>query len=255
MSASPPRPEVVLVTGGGSGIGRGLAAAFHARGAKVIVAGRSRARLEAVASAHPGLEVEEVDVADPVAVAACAGRVAARHPGLDVVINNAGVQRLLDFAADPPPGPEAFGEELDVNLRGLIAVTSAFLPLLRQRPGSRLVQVGSGLGYVPLASAPVYSATKAAVHSFTVSLRRQLAGGPVQVVALVPPVVETELHRGQPRKPPGAMKLEDFVTAAMAGLDARREEIVVGRARALRVGSRVAPGFFLGVVNPASRAS
>lgn len=241
--------RVALVTGAGSGIGQGLADALHARGYAIVAAGRTRAKLDAVARGRPGWEVEEVDVADAAAVDAPAARVASRHGGLDLLVNNAGVQRLLDFAADPPPSASAIAEEIDVNLKGLIHVTAACLPLLRRRERATLVHVGSGLGYVPLAAAPVYSATKAAVHSFTVSLRRQLAGTGVRVVEIIPPVVETELHRDLARTPPRAMPLDRFVKAAMAGLDAGREEIAVGLAGVLRTGSRVSPRFFLNVVN------
>lgn len=243
------KAEVVLITGAGSGIGRGLAEAFHARGATVIAAGRSRPALEAVAAACPGMAVEVVDVADAGSITALAGRVAAAYPGLTMLVNNAGIQRLQDFAGAGPDAGE-IAEEIDINLTGLIRMTAAFLPLLRAQPKARLVNVGSGLGLVPLAAAPVYSATKAAVHSFCLSMRVQLRGTGVQVVEIIPPVVETALHRGQSRKPPGAMSLADFVTAAMAGLDRGRDEIAVGRARALRIGSRIAPEVFLRIINP-----
>ncbi|GJD93599.1 SDR family oxidoreductase [Methylobacterium iners] len=249
MSGSKYTASVVLITGGGSGIGAGLASTFHQRGARVVIAGRTRERLEAVASKHPGMEIEVVDVADPIQVAALAGRIGARHPSLDTLINNAGVQTLVDFAALEPHDPLALGAEVDVNLKGLLYVTNAFLPLLRQQGAARLINVGSGLGFVPLAAAPIYSATKAAVHSFTVSLRRQLARTSVEVVEIIPPVVETDLHRGLARRPPRAMPLDAFVTAAMAGLDAGRPEIAVGLANVLRIGSRVSPALFLNIVN------
>jgi uncharacterized oxidoreductase len=239
--------KTVLITGGGSGIGAGLAAAFHAKGVPVIIAGRTRDRLEAVAALHPGMEVEVVDVAEAGQVIALADRIAARWPALDTVINNAGIQTLFDFCE--PVDPDKIAREIDVNLKGLILVANAMLPVLRRQQQARLVNVGSGLGYVPLVAAPVYSATKAAVHSFTISLRRQLAGSPVQVIELIPPVVETDLHRGQPRKPPRAMKLDAFVQAAMAGLETGRPEIRVGLANVLARGSRVAPGLFLNIVN------
>jgi len=241
--------KTVLITGGGSGIGAGLAAAFHAKGAQVIIAGRTRARLEAVAARHPGMRVEVVDVADAGQVAALAARMSADWPKLDTVINNAGVQSLLDFRE--PVDPQVIAREIDVNLKGVILVANAMLPLLRRQPKARLVNVGSGLGYVPLVAAPVYSATKAAVHSFTISLRRQFAGSSVEVMELIPPVVETDLHRGQTRKPPRAMKLDAFVAAAMAGLEAGHPEIRVGLAKVLARGSRVAPGLFLNIVNKA----
>jgi uncharacterized oxidoreductase len=159
--------EYVLVTGGGSGIGMGLAQAFHARGATVVIAGRNRASLDTVALRHPGMMVEVVDVADPASVEALVERVTARHPNLNLLINNAGIQQALDFAGETPPEIATIAREIDTNLKGLIHVSAAFLPLLRRQPSARLVHVGSGLAYVPLALAPVYSATKAAVHSFT----------------------------------------------------------------------------------------
>ena len=241
--------SIVLITGGGSGIGAGLAAAFHARGEQVIVAGRRRDKIEALAALHPGMASETVDVADADQVTALADRVAKRFPALDTVINNAGVQTLFSFTQAGPLDMAKLGAEVDINLKGLIHVTNAFLPLLKRQPAARLVNVGSGLGYVPLAAAPVYSATKAAVHSFTISLRRQLAVSPIKVIELIPPLVETDLHHDQPRKPPGMMRLDAFVEAAMAGLDAGREEIAIGLARFLRTASRVAPDLFLNIVN------
>lgn len=241
--------STVLITGGGSGIGAGLAAAFHARGAKVIIAGQTASRLEAVVARHPGMEAEVVDVADPEQVAALAARIAERHPRLDTVINNAGIQTEIDFAGAAHIDPIVLVREVDVNLKGLLYVSNVFLPVLKRQAKGRLVHVGSGLGYVPLAATPIYSATKAAVHSFTISLRRQLRGSSVQIVEIIPPVVETDLHRGQMRKPANAMTLDAFVNAAMAGLDAERDEIRVGLAKVLAVMSRVAPGLFLNIVN------
>lgn len=244
--------ECVLVTGGGSGIGMGLAQAFHARGATVIIAGRNRATLDTVALHHPGMMVEVVDVADPASVEALGTRVADRHAGLNLLINNAGIQQVLDFAGETPPDIASIAREIDTNFKGLIHVTAAFLPLLQRQPSARLVHVGSGLAYVPLALAPVYSATKAAVHSFTMSLRLQLADTSVKVIELLPPVVDTALHRGLARKPPNAMSLPALVKAAMAGLDAGSPEIVVGLAKVLKIAQRVAPGLFLKVVNKRS---
>lgn len=241
--------EVVLITGGGSGIGAGLAGAFHARGAQVIVAGHRRERVEAVAARHPGMHAEVVDVADPQQVAELAVRVRDRWPRLTTVINSAGIQHLFDFAEPGPVDPAELGREVDVNLKGTIYVVNALLPLLQAQPRSRLVNVGSGLGYVPLAAAPIYSATKAAVHSYTIALRRQLRDSSVQVVELIPPVVATDLHRNLDQTPPRAMELDAFVDAAMAGLDAGRDEIVVGLAKALQILSRAAPSLGLKIVN------
>ena len=208
---------VVLVTGASSGIGAGIAARLHARGARVIISGRNLARLESVAARHPGMSVVVMDVADPQSVTRELADVAAGTPHLTTLVNNAGIQRLIDFTAAEPPGPADIAAEIVTNFAGLINVTAAALPLLRRAPRSRVVHVGSGLGFVPYAKAPVYSATKAAVHSFTVSLRRQLAGSTVQVVEIIPPVVDTPLHRDMPSAPPMAMPLERFLDRAMRG--------------------------------------
>lgn len=227
----------------------GLARALHARGATVVVGGRNHDRLEAVARDCPGMEVEEVDVACAADVEDCARRVAARHPDLDLVINNAGIQRLVDFAGDGPISGEDLEAEIDINLKGLVHVTHAFLPLLMRQPAARLVQVSSALAFVPLVAAPLYSASKAAVHAFTVALREQLRRTPVQVVELMPPAVKTALHRGQTRRQIRQMSLENFTAEAMRGLDSGREEIAVGLAKVARLGSRIAPRALLKAVN------
>ncbi len=239
--------EVILVTGGASGIGRGLAGAFHALGARVIIAGRDMRALQAVVAGHPGMEAEHVDVMDSASITALAARMATTHPGLTMVINNAGMQQVLDFTQAVDPA--AIAREVATNLTGLMQVSAAFAPLLMRQPRARLVHVGSGLGYVPLVQAPVYSATKAGVHSFSISLREQLRGTSVQVVEIIPPVVETALHRGQARKPPGVMPLDAFVTKTMAGLASGHDEVRVGLARVLAIGARVAPGLFLRIIN------
>lgn len=240
---------VVLVTGASSGIGAGVAARFSARGAHVIVSGRDRAKLDEVAARHPGMSVVVMDVADPESVSRGMAEVAAQTPHLTTLVNNAGVQRLLDFSAAEPPGPADIASEVATNFTGLVHVTAAALPLLRRAQRSRVVHVGSGLGFVPYAKAPVYSATKAAVHSFTVSLRRQLAGSTVQVVEIIPPVVDTPLHRDLPSVPPRAMPLDDFVDRAMRGLDSGRDEIAIGLGRASRIGARVAPKRLFSIIN------
>lgn len=241
--------DTVFITGGNTGIGAGLARAFHARGARVIIGGRDLQRLRAVARGCPGMEVELIDVADPHSIADCATRIETRHPGLNLVINNAGIQKLIDFAADGPLPAADLEAEIDTNLTGLIHVTNAFLPLLKSQPAARLVQVSSALAFVPMVIAPIYSATKAAVHAFTVALREQLKGGPVQVIELIPPAVKTDLHRGQARKPISQMPLEDFVAASMRGLDAGHDEIAVGLAKAARLMSRLAPDRIFRIVN------
>lgn len=244
--------QTVLITGATSGIGEGLLRAFVAKGIKVIAAGRNEAKLSELAQS---LKVDTVvmDVMEPSSIIAAAALIAARHPKLDTLINNAGLQQQLDFASVELPSPSTIATEVRTNLEGLINVTSAFLPLLRRQESSTLVQVSSGLAFVPLVEAPVYSATKAAVHAFTVALRVQLRGTGVRVIELIPPAVDTPMHRGMKRKPPKMMSLENFVRESMRGFDSGIEELPIGLAKVLRAGSRVAPKFFLRVVNPKSK--
>ncbi|WP_247827379.1 SDR family oxidoreductase [Arthrobacter antioxidans] len=239
----------VLITGASSGIGAGLAARFHARGARVIISGRDRTRLEAVAARHPGMSVIIMDVADPESVSRGLAAVARETPYLTTLVNNAGIQRLLDFSVAEPPGPADLTAEIDTNFAGLVTVTAAALPLLRRAPKARVVHIGSGLGFVPYARTPVYSATKAAVHSFTVSLRHQLAGSTVQVVEIIPPVVDTPLHRSLPSTPPMAMPLDRFLDRAIHGLDAGKDEIPVGLGRVSQIGARVFPKRLFSLIN------
>lgn len=255
--------EIVFVTGATSGIGAGLARAFHARGATVIASGRDPAALARLAAECPGLETAVLDVRDAADVARCAAHVAERHGGLTTVISNAGVQRLHAFAGAAPADAATLTDldvEVDANLKGVLYVARAFVPLLQRRAHAgtdagaalraRLVHVSSGLAFVPLVIAPVYSATKAAVHALTVALREQLRPVGVQVVELIPPVVDTNLHRGLDRTPPRAISLDAFLRDALRGLDARRDEVTVGDARVLKLGARLAPGRVLRLVNP-----
>lgn len=246
---TPAAHEIVFITGGSSGIGAGLARAWHARGAKVIIAGRDAATLAQVADTCPGMETYVLDVSQPAAVTQCAADLAVRHPGLNVVVNNAGIQRMVNFSADALVLPAEIDPEVDINLKGLLYVTAAFVPILRRQPKARLIQISSGLGFVPLVQSPIYSATKAAVHSFTVSLREQLRGSTIQVIEVIPPLVATNLHRGQSRPVRGAMPLDTFITKTMRALDSGKGELPIGLGAMLQIGARIAPGRFLRIVN------
>ncbi len=157
------RSNTIFITGGGSGIGRGLAEAFHKLGNQVIISGRRQAALTAVCEANPGMRSFGLDVTDLVAVREVAARMAEEFPDLNCVFNNAGVQKSLDFASEEPLNEQAVLKEINTNLLGIIRVASAFLAHLRGKPGATLVNVSSGLAFVPLARFPVYCATKAAV--------------------------------------------------------------------------------------------
>lgn len=226
--------NTILVTGGGSGIGRKLAEAFHALGNRVVVAGRRRQALDEVTAANPGMASAVLDVADPAAVRAFAARVGADHPGLNVLINNAGVFAREDLRGQPADLADAEAM-VTTNLLGPIRLTAALLPLLQRQPRSAVVNVTSGLAFVPRADAPTYCATKAALHSYTVSLRHQLRGTATDVVELIPPYVQTDLTPGQAADP-HAMPLDEFIAEVMRlfATQPAATEIVVERCKPLR---------------------
>jgi uncharacterized oxidoreductase len=230
--------NTVFITGGSSGIGKGLAEAFHRRGNRVVIAGRREAALKAVCAANPGMNFVVMDVADGGSIQRAAREVVARFAALNVVINNAGVQRVHDFASDAPLDDGALLDEVNTNVLGVIRSCAAFIPHLRTIPRAALVNVSSGLAFVPLARFPVYCATKAAVHSFTQSLRHQLHGSGVRVVELIPPYVATELDRAtrgsHANAGPLPMPLDAFVAAAMEALASGQDELAVAEAQRLR---------------------
>ncbi len=226
--------NTVLITGGASGIDLALAEAFLAAGNAVIIAGRRQAALDAAVAAHPGLSAYVLDVEDADAIAAFAAMVAKAHPELNVLINNAGIMRAEDLTS-PRGNLSDAAATVATNFLGPILMTAALLPHLRSQPMSAVINVTSGLAFVPLALTPTYSATKAALHSYTQSLRHQLRGTNVEVLELAPPMVQTDLMPGQATNPHG-MPLADYTSEVM-GLLARTPtppEICVDRVQFLR---------------------
>ena len=229
--------NTILITGGGSGIGGGLAKAFHSLGNRVIVGGRRREVLEA-----SGMDFVVLDTRNRRSIEAAAGDVTRRFPELNVVINNAGVQRRHDFSSAVDEA--AINDEIQTNIMGVIGMTAAFLPHLKSR-ASTIINVSSGLAFVPMARYPVYCATKAFVHSFTVSLRHQLRNTSARVIELAPPWVATNLGgpaTSEPTPGRGPMGLDEFIAAAMKDLASDAEELPVAGARHL-YRSGVAEGF------------
>ncbi len=230
--------NTILITGGASGIGRALAEALHARGNRVVIAGRRRAALDAVVAANPGMSALELDVTDPAAIAAFATEVVARFPELNVLINNAGIMRAEDLTS---PAHLADAEAtVTTNLLGPIRLTAALLPHLQTRPKATVINVTSGLAFVPKAATPTYSATKAALHSYSMSLRHQLKRTSVEVVEVAPPYVQTELMGEAQATDPRAMPLADFIAEVMTRLATTPTppEIIVDRCRPLRFAER-----------------
>ena len=238
--------KTILITGGASGIGLELARQLLPRGNTVLITGRDQEKLDAARQALPGVHTFQSDVSDPAAIAALHAEVVARFPALDTLINNAGIMRNLRLHQARDLADVT--REIDINLRGPLQMIQQFLPHLKTRPGALIVNVSSGLAFVPLPGSPVYCATKAALHSYTQSLRVQLQGTGVAVVELAPPGTETALFRGvTPRetKGPKPMDVTLLVKKALAGIEAGRLEIRPGVANVLKLMSRVAPAFML----------
>lgn len=230
--------NTILLTGGGSGIGRALAWAFHDRGDRVVVAGRREEALRETAEGRAGISWLAFDARDPDSIRDLAARAVAAHPDLDALLNNAGVMQDEDLAAGE--ADLALAEAaVATNLLGPLRLTAALMPHLLGRPRAAVVNVTSGLAFVPLARTPAYSATKAALHSWTQSLRHQLRGTAVEVIELAPPMVATELQPGQSADP-HAMPLGEFVAEAMAILaqDPAPPEVLVERVGFLRGAER-----------------
>ena len=222
--------NTILVTGGGSGIGRGLAEAFHARGNQVIIAGRRQQQLEDTAAANPGMKTLVLNVEDAAGVTEAAAKLKQEFPRLNVVVNNAGIMRPEDVTKGEVADAEAI---VTTNLLGPIRLTAALMPHLLAQPSATIVNVTSGLAFIPLAMTPTYCATKAALHSYSLSLRYQLKDTGVRVVELAPPWVATELMGAIPEDP-RAMPLSDFIAETMQLLAGTSDEVLVERVKPLR---------------------
>jgi len=238
--------RTILITGGTSGIGFELAKQLLSLGNVVIVTGRGQNRLDQAKRSLPGLHTFQSDVSDPAAIAALHEMVLARFPALDMLINNAGIMRNLNLNQNR--GLEDITREIDINLSGPLRMIQQFLPHLKTRKQAFIVNVSSGLAFIPLPVSPVYSATKAALHSFTRSLRVQLKGTSVTVVELAPPGTETPLFRGEfesEMKGQKGMDVTILAKKAIAGIEAGKVEIRPGVSNVLKLMSRLAPQFML----------
>ncbi|MGF6896301.1 putative oxidoreductase [Nocardia sp. GAS34] len=228
--------NTIFLAGGTSGIGLGLALRFRELGNKVIVSGRRKELLDRLALEYPGLETVVLDVADPDSITAVAEQVTAAYPELNVVITMAGImlpENLLD------PGHVATAEAtVATNLLGTIRVSTAFTPHLAAKAEAAIVTVSSGLAFVPLAITPTYNATKAAVHSYTQSLRLQLADTGIQVIEVIPPAVRTALMNQENNE--RALPLDDYLAETMAILrdDPDADEVIVKGVEFLRFAER-----------------
>jgi uncharacterized oxidoreductase len=225
--------NTILITGGGSGIGRALAEAFHANGNLVIIAGRRKEVLDKVVAANPGMKAAILDIESADSIRSFSEQLKRDYPTLNVIINNAGIMRAERLQDGALADAEA---TITTNLLGPIRLTAALLPQLLSQPHAAIMSVSSGLAFLPLSSTPTYCATKAAIHSYTQSLRYQLKDTKVQVLELIPPYVQTELMGAGQASDPNAMPLKDYISEVMNILKTSPEatEICVERVKPLR---------------------
>ncbi|MDQ2668042.1 MAG: SDR family NAD(P)-dependent oxidoreductase [Gemmatimonadota bacterium] len=236
--------RTILITGGTNGIGLALATLLLERGNSVIISGRDESRLANAQRALPSVHVVQSDVSDPKAIQSLHASLLARFPSLDVLVNNAGVMRNLKLAQSRDLRDVT--REIDINLSGPLRMVQQFLPHLLTRPEAGIINVSSGLAFIPFTPAPVYSAAKAGMHAYTQVLRSQLAGTRIAVIELAPPGPETPLFRGEFAEETRGQKAMDVTTVAkraVAGIEAGTLEIRPGLPKVLRIVSRVAPGF------------
>lgn len=226
--------NTILVTGGGSGIGLGLAAALHRAGNRVVIAGRRIEALRSVADAHPGISYLQLDLTDRQSIQRFVGDIEDEYPNLNVVVNNAGVMALEDLDA---PDPDTASQVIATNLVGPIVLTSLLIPKLKSQPDAAIINITSALAFVPMAIAPTYSATKAGLHAYTEAVRFLLQDSRIQVIEVAPPRVQTEMDG---RNDAFTMTVDDFVAETLGLISAEPDldEVIVGAARGLRDAER-----------------
>ena len=224
--------NTILITGGGSGIGRELAHKWHDLGNTVIVAGRTQASLDETAAGHANIHTMIVDVGDADDLARFAKKVVEVHPAINVLVNNAGIMRFEDITEERELGDAE--ATIATNLLGPIRLIDGLIEHLKAQENAAIINVTSGLAFVPMPRTATYSATKAAMHSYTVSLRAKLEGK-VEVIELAPPAVQTELTPGQSTRE-GYMPLDEFIEETMLGFTAEEtpQEVLTQNVLSLR---------------------
>lgn len=219
--------NIILITGGASGIGLAMAERFLAAGSNVILCGRREDKLREAKDKHPEFITRRCDIAREAERIALFEWAVREFPRLNVLVNNAGIQRRVQLAAAEEW--EQTRQELAINLDAPIHLSRLFVPHLAKQERPAIVNVTSGLSFVPLANVPVYCATKAALHSFTLSLRHQLAGSPIQVIEVIPPAVDTDL--GGPGLHTFGVPVDEFADSVFQRLAAGELEIAYGFAQ------------------------
>jgi uncharacterized oxidoreductase len=229
--------NTVFITGGATGIGFALAEKFVNAGSVVIVCGRRKSKLKAAKQKLPALHIRQCDVSVESDRGNLLRWATRRFPDLNILVNNAGIQREMDFKSptvNKAPSPK--DDEVTINLAAYIRFCALFAPIFLKKKKAAIVNISSGLAFVPIAMMPVYCATKAAIHSFTISLRHQLRGTSVRVIEAAPPTTDTELDAsfaGEEEQAYRGISPQEVAAAIMEGMKADKQEIFVGQAQGL----------------------
>ncbi len=232
--------NTVLITGGGTGIGFCLAEEFVKSGNEVIICGRREEKLKEAKSKLPQIHTKSCDVANPKDRDELFSWVVSNFKGINILVNNAGVQRMIDLKKGIAELAK-HENEVDINLASTIQLSAYFIPEFMRRKEAAIINVSSGLAFIPIAIMPIYCATKAAIHSFSISLRHQLKDTPTRVFEIIPPTVDTELDKGtraQRNMTYRGIQPSEVAVAAMKALANDEFECAVGQAQGLVAASR-----------------
>lgn len=238
--------NTVLVTGGASGIGLAIARGFLEHENTVIVCGRNANKLAQVKNQYPGIHAIQCDVSNPLEVTQMLEHVTRNFLSLNILINNAGIQHQYDFLKDEN-ALRKIDEEIDINFKAVARLTKLVLPNLVKAPEAAIINVSSFLGIVPKSSAPIYCATKAALHAFSQSLRYQLQGTPIRVFEIITPLVDTDMTRGR-ENDAGKISPETLAREVIRNIETDNYEIKPGRTKLILLLNRVAPSLIQKII-------
>ncbi|GAL84774.1 oxidoreductase [Sporocytophaga myxococcoides] len=242
--------DIVLITGGSSGVGLQLAKDLSQRGCKVLICGRSLEKLQQAQKEIPGIDIFQCDLSKIKDCNDLCNRITGKYPGLNILINNAAVVNKIDFRTDESAIPKAV-EEFNTNIMAPIRLIKVLLPVIESNKRPQIINISTGLIYAPREIYPFYNATKAALHSFTQVLRMQLRkSSPVKITEVILPVVDTPWHKGNP--PKMAMPVDKAVSEILSKLEKGQTEIRIGKVELLHWLSRIAPELAIKMLNRAT---
>ena len=240
--------NTILITGGASGIGYEFAKQL-CKTNTVIIIGRNKQKLDKAKEELKNIHIFECDVANPNEVKALYEKISIEFPKLNILINNAGLMNKLDLQEEL--SYEELTKEMNTNFNGSVYMTTQFLPLLKKQKMASIINITSALAFVPMAYSPIYCASKAALHSFTKSLRIQLKDTNIKVFEIAPSVTKTPMGDSFSEKDMKIITTKTVVDTAIKAINKGKNEIGVGQTTALKILNRISPSFALKLINKA----